>query len=48
MAHPRWSQARERVIGAGALADRIPTLKFNGYEKEVARLYEGMDLKKNF
>lgn len=46
--HPRWSQARERVIGAGAFADRIPTLKFNGYEKEVAELYAGMDLKKNF
>ena len=46
--HPRWSQARERVIGAGAFADRIPTLKFNGYQKEVGHLYEGMDLKKNF
>lgn len=46
--HPRWSQARERVIGVGAFDDRIPTLKFNGYEKEVAHLYEGMDLKKNF
>lgn len=46
--HPRWSQARERVIGAGAFADRIPTLNFNGYEKEVAELYAGMDLKKNF
>lgn len=46
--HPRWSQARERVIAAGAFADRIPTLKFNGYEKEVAHLYEGMDLKKHF
>ena len=48
VAHPRWSQARERVIGAGAFADRIPTLKFNGYQKEVAHLYKGMDLKKNF
>lgn len=46
--HPRWSQARERVIGAPAFAERIPTLKFNGYEKQVAPLYEGMDLKKNF
>ena len=46
--HPRWSQARERVIATGAFADRIPTLKFNGYHKEVAHLYEGMDLKKNF
>ena len=46
--HPRWTQARERVIGAAAFAERIPTLKFNGYEKQVAPLYEGMDLKKNF
>jgi sulfoxide reductase catalytic subunit YedY len=46
--HPRWSQARERVIGAAAFAERIPSLKFNGYEKQVAPLYEGMDLKRNF
>ena len=46
--HPRWSQARERVIGAAAFAERIPSLKFNGYEKEVAPLYEGMDLKRHF
>ena len=45
--HPRWSQATERVIGEGALADRIP-LMFNGYEKQVAALYKGMDLVKNF
>ena len=42
--HPRWSQASERVIGAGLFARREPTLMFNGYEKEVAALYEGMDL----
>ena len=46
--HPRWSQATERVIGEGTLADRIPTLMFNGYEKQVAALYKGMDLVKNF
>jgi sulfoxide reductase catalytic subunit YedY len=46
--HPRWSQARERKIGAGVFASRVPTLMFNGYEKEVAQLYRGMDLAKNF
>ena len=45
--HPRWSQATERVIGAGLLARRQPTLMFNGYEDEVASLYEGMDLVRN-
>lgn len=40
--HPRWSQASERVIGESG---RIPTLKFNGYEEEVASLYTEMDLK---
>lgn len=42
--HPRWSQASERRIGGGLFAKRIPTLKFNGYEEEVASLYAGMDL----
>ncbi len=46
--HPRWSQATERRIGGGLFARRIPTLMFNGYEKEVAGLYEGMDLRKYF
>ena len=46
--HPRWSQATERVIGAGIFAKRQPTLMFNGYESEVAGLYEGMDLSKFF
>jgi len=46
--HPRWSQASERPIGAGLFASRIPTLKFNGYEEDVAGLYAGMDLRKNF
>jgi sulfoxide reductase catalytic subunit YedY len=44
--HPRWSQARERRIGGGLMASRVPTLMFNGYEKEVASLYRGMDLQK--
>ncbi|MFQ5649836.1 MAG: protein-methionine-sulfoxide reductase catalytic subunit MsrP [bacterium] len=34
--HPRWSQASERVIDTD---ERIPTLLYNGYEDEVARLY---------
>lgn len=42
--HPRWSQATERVIGGGLFQPRIPTLMFNGYQEEVAGLYEGMDL----
>ncbi|MCR9275203.1 MULTISPECIES: protein-methionine-sulfoxide reductase catalytic subunit MsrP [Mameliella] len=46
--HPRWSQATERRIGGGLFARRQPTLMFNGYEEEVASLYEGMDLKANF
>ena len=46
--HPRWSQARERKIGAGLFGTRVPTLMFNGYEQEVASLYQGMDLKKYY
>ena len=46
--HPRWSQKTERIIGAGFFGGRQPTLKFNGYEKEVAQLYTGLDLRKNF
>ncbi len=43
--HPRWSQATERPIGQSG---RKPTLMFNGYEAEVASLYEGMDLNLEF
>lgn len=46
--HPRWSQKSERVIGAGFFSGKQPTLMFNGYEKQVAHLYTGMDLRKNF
>ena len=46
--HPRWSQASERRIGGGFLAKRQPTLMFNGYEEQVAGLYEMMDLRKNY
>jgi len=44
--HRRWSQATERLVGGGLFAGRQPTLMFNGYEEEVAALYEGMDLAK--
>jgi len=46
--HPRWSQATERPVGGGLFAKKVPTLMFNGYEKEVADLYKGMDLVKNY
>ncbi len=46
--HPRWSQARERRLGGGLLSPRIPTLMFNGYAEEVASLYEGLDLVRNY
>jgi len=46
--HPRWSQATERRIGGGLFAKRQPTLMFNGYEDEVAHLYDGMDLTEQF
>jgi sulfoxide reductase catalytic subunit YedY len=43
--HPRWSQAKERRLGEFL---RRPTLMFNGYADQVAPLYAGMDLRKNF
>lgn len=46
--HPRWSQARERRIGGGLFAPKQPTLKFNGYGEQVAHLYDGLDLRRNF
>lgn len=47
--HPRWSQASERVIGAGGiLGGRQKTLMFNGYEKQVAALYKGMNLERYY
>lgn len=48
--HPRWSQASERFIGQGNVfsSRRQPTLMFNGYAEEVASLYQGMDLKRNY
>lgn len=46
--HPRWSQARETRIDGSLFPKKIPTLKFNGYEKEVASLYQGLDLRKAY
>lgn len=48
--HPRWSQASERVITSGGLFDqkRVPTQMFNGYAEQVASLYTGLDLRKNY
>jgi methionine sulfoxide reductase catalytic subunit len=43
--HPRWSQAQERRIGEFRKRN---TIKFNGYGDQVASLYAGMDLRKNF
>ncbi len=43
--HPRWSQAKERRIGEFL---KRPTLMYNGYGDQVASMYNGMDLKKNF
>jgi sulfoxide reductase catalytic subunit YedY len=45
--HPRWTQASERRIGT-FLGGRIPTKMFNGYADQVASMYAGMDLRKNF
>lgn len=49
--HPRWSQASERRLdsaGNPLFPKRVKTLPFNGYANEVASMYQGMDLKKNF
>lgn len=46
--HPRWSQATERRIGAGLFAGRQDTLMFNGYADQVASLYAGQDLARDY
>jgi sulfoxide reductase catalytic subunit YedY len=43
--HPRWTQASERRIGQFR---RLETKMFNGYAEQVASMYAGMDLRKNF
>jgi len=46
--HPRWSQSKERVIGRPFWEPKRDTVLFNGYGEQVAHLYKGMDLIKNF
>lgn len=47
--HPRWSQARERRLPSSLFSPNIrPTLMFNGYAEEVAGLYAGMDLHREY
>ena len=48
VSHPRWSQAKERIIGEGYFSAKKETLMFNGYSEEVAGLYTGMDLSKYY
>ena len=46
--HPRWSQAHERLLNSNSILPKyVPTQMFNGYN-EVAPMYAGMDLRKNF
>ena len=46
--HPRWSQAHERLLNSNSIFPKtVPTLMFNGYN-EVASMYAGMDLRKNY
>ena len=47
--HPRWSQASERRLPSGLFdVKRIKTEMFNGYAEQVAHLYQGMDLRRNY
>jgi sulfoxide reductase catalytic subunit YedY len=46
--HPRWSQATERRLGGGLFSPRQDTLMYNGYADQVASLYRGMDLARNY
>jgi sulfoxide reductase catalytic subunit YedY len=46
--HPRWSQATERRIGSTFFSPKQATLPFNGYAGQVASLYQGLDLVRNF
>lgn len=48
VSHPRWSQATERPIGGGIFATRRDTVLFNGYGDQVAALYAGMDLARDY
>jgi sulfoxide reductase catalytic subunit YedY len=46
--HPRWSQKTERRIGQPFYAQRKTTLMFNGYGEQVASMYNGMNLTRNY
>jgi sulfoxide reductase catalytic subunit YedY len=47
--HPRWSQAHERLLNRNSIFPKVvPTLMFNGYGDQVASMYAGMDLRKEF
>jgi sulfoxide reductase catalytic subunit YedY len=47
--HPRWSQKMERRLPSSLFSpNRIPTKLFNGYADQVASLYSGMDLRRNY
>ncbi len=46
--HPRWSQKRERILGASIFTPKRPTELFNGYAEQVGQLYAGMNLRKNY
>jgi sulfoxide reductase catalytic subunit YedY len=47
--HPRWSQAHERLLNSYSIFPKVvPTLMFNGYGDQVASMYAGMDLRKDF
>lgn len=48
VAHPRWSQSRERIIGASLFTPKRDTEMFNGYAEQVAGLYKGMNLRQFF
>ena len=47
--HPRWTQARERRLPSSLFSPNVrETQMFNGYGEEVASLYSGLDLRKNY
>lgn len=48
VSHPRWSQARERRIGASVFASKQETQMFNGYGEHVAHLYKDLNLRRNY
>lgn len=48
VSHPRWSQATERRIGGGLFSSRQDTVMFNGYGDQVAGLYAGQDLTRDY